>query len=180
LKEELNTILQLEDKEDFQAALNEYRKSYSANPDDFIRWKHYYFFLWYLNVEGSPLGVDDFVEANKLDLELKKIAFEGLEKFRHDPDAFFILGYTINLFPDYFGDYLEWEEKGIRMMKTAASLSPENKIFKMVKLGLEKGSQTNLQYKKACGDAAEKVKDVYQGSGLLNSYFREVLYRIQK
>lgn len=177
MKDPVNQILELEEKEDFQAALDAYRIKYKSNPDDFEVWKFYYFFLWYINVEDFPLGLQGFVETNQLDKELKQVGFEGLEKFSTIPEGLFVLGYTINLFPYYFGDYEEWEEKGSQMIDQAADLAPANKIYRMVKIGQQPDWNENEEYQKACRNAAEDVKLKYSGKGLLNSYFHEVLYR---
>ncbi|WP_341226947.1 hypothetical protein [uncultured Arcticibacterium sp.] len=175
---ELKAILQLENEEKYEAALTKYRQAYFEKPSDFEIWKHYYFFLWYLNVEDGSLGLQEFVKINNLSLELEQISNDGIKKYSQIAEGLFVLGYTINLFPYLFGEYVEWEQKGKEMMVGAANLEPNNIIYSMVVLGLGVEIQGNLNYKMVCKKAAPIVNDKFSSNGLLNSYFKAVLFRI--
>jgi len=174
----LPEIIELEDNELIQNALEKYQQLYLTSQDDFEVWKHYYFFLWYISVEEVPLEIEAFIITNKINKELDKIGKEGMLTFHNNPDALFILGYTINLFPYFFGDYELWEKKGQEMLTTASELSPENIIYKMVKLGELEYSRQNKDYIAVCELAAPIVNETFSKGGFLNSYFKEVLYRI--
>jgi hypothetical protein len=173
---DLSIIIELEHHENYQNALNNYRKLYS-NFNNLDVWKYYYFFLWYITVEDLPLGLQEFVESNNLAKELSQIGHEGLQKYSNKPEALFLLGYTINLFPYYFGDYEKWEMKGKEMLIKASQLQPENKIYRMVALGQLDNWQDNPEYNQACEIAASEVILTYNGKGLMNDYFKEVLIR---
>jgi hypothetical protein len=56
----LEHIIELEESENYISAFEEYRKEFSVN-QDFELWKSYYFFLWYIVVEDSALGIEKFV-----------------------------------------------------------------------------------------------------------------------
>ena len=178
MKPILKEIIELEDKELFQNALDKYQQLYAASSNDFEVWKHYYFFLWYISVEEIPLEIEAFIITNKINEELDKIGKEDMQTFSNNPDALFILGYTMNLFPYFFGDYELWEKKAQVMIIRAAELSPENIIYKMVKLGEIEFARQNKAYIAICELAAPIVNDTFSKGGFLNSYFKEVLNRV--
>ncbi|RZJ69691.1 hypothetical protein [Flavobacterium sp.] len=174
----MNAILKLEADRNYIPALEEYRKAYAENPSDYRLWRHYYFFLWYLTVEDYPLGLQDFVADQKIADELKVLGDEGIKRHRGNPDALFVLGYTIGIFPYLFGDYTEWENTAKQFLESAHVLSPEDKIYKLAYLGsIPSGAET--EYLQACKTAAPEVISRFEGNDLFNSYFREVLYRAE-
>ncbi len=129
-------------------------------------------------MEDSRLGLQEFVQFNNLPLELRQIGNDGIKKYSQSAEGLFVLGYTINLFPYLFGEFGEWEQKGKKKMLSAANLEPNNIIYSMVVLALGEEINGNLNYKIACKKAAPIVIARYSSNGLLNSYFKSVLYRI--
>ena len=168
-------ILDLEESENYISAFEEYQKQFDAN-NDFEFWKHYYFFLWYIVVEDLPLKLESFVRENKIESTLKRVGNFGLQTFKDNPEALFILGYTIAIFPYYFGEYEEQLAKANQMLESAFNIQPNNIIYKLAYLGSKDENQE--LYKKICVEAAPEVIANFSGKGLLNSYFKQVLYRI--
>jgi len=172
----LDNIIELEESENYISAFEEYQKQFSFS-EDFELWKHYYFFLWYMNVEEFALNVEDFIRENKLEIVLKEVGLFGLKTFKNNAEALFILGYTISLFPYYFGEYEKLESEAEQMLEKAHKIQPNNIVYKLVFLGSKNGSQE--VYKQVCVEAAPEVMARFNGKGLLNYYFKQVLYRVK-
>jgi hypothetical protein len=171
----LYNIIELEESENYISALEQYQKQFSFN-EDFELWKHYYFFLWYINVEEFALHMEAFIRENKLDIVLKEVALFGLKTFKNNPEALFILGYTISLFPYYFGEYEKLESEAKQMLNKAHNIQSNDIIYKLAFLGSTDGNQE--VYDQVCVEAAPEVLIRFNGKGLLNNYFKQVLYRI--
>ena len=168
-------LLELEETDNYIFAFEEYQKQYSVDKD-FQVWKHYYFFLWYIIVEDFPLGLASFISENDITKELIDVAAFGMNKFKNDPEALFVLGYTISLFPYYFGDYIEWEEKANRMLERATNILSRYIIYQLAYLGAS--SENQELYHQVCTNAASEVVARFSGAGLYNKYFKDVLYRV--
>ena len=173
MKEKLNKIFELESEEKYNEAFIDYQKLISENPEDFKTWKFYYFFLW------SMLEVSNKQFTKKIDLnkELEKQLNIGLRKFSNLPEFNFIAGYTISIFPYQFGEYEDLEKKSIEMLKLATKSEPENLIYKMAFLGSQTGDLNYKEYVEISKKAQTSIKSEYQGKGLLNQYFSQVLKR---
>ncbi|QYA26907.1 hypothetical protein G3I01_15850 [Gramella sp. MT6] len=173
MKEKLNKIFELESKEKYNEAFTAYQKLILENPEDFKTWKFYYFFLW------SMLEVSNKQFTKKIDLnkELEKQLNIGLRKFSNLPEFNFIAGYTISIFPYQFGEYEDLEKKSIEMLKLATKSEPENLIYKMAFLGSQTGDLNDKEYVEISKKAQTSIKSEYQGKGLLNHYFLQVLKR---
>lgn len=172
----LEHIIELEESENYISAFEEYRKEFSVN-QDFELWKSYYFFLWYIVVEDSALGIEKFVIENKIESELKEVSLFGLKTFKNNPEALFVLGYTISLFPYYFGEYEKSEDEAEQMLEKAYNIKPNDIIYKLAYLGSKAENQE--EYRQVCVEAAPEVIERFNGKGLLNSYFKQVLFRIK-
>jgi hypothetical protein len=173
--EQLFDIFDLEDSERYEEAFDSYRKIYSRNSSNYEIWKHYYFLLWDLIEDGSS----DFQTRINLRQLLSDMLKDGQEKFNELADFNFIAGYTISIFPYEYGDYEDLEKIGIQMLNKATKLEPDNVIYKMCYLG----SVSNLDSKadmEIVDKAAPLVLKTFEGKGLLNKYFRQVLYRKEK
>jgi hypothetical protein len=171
----LQDIFQLEDSNQFEKVFDLYSDIYSKDKSDYEIWKHYYFFLWSA-IEDTPSSFQDKIGLRKL---LEKIFNEGKQSFDDKADFNFLAGYTVSIFPYEYGDYDDLENEGIQMLLKATQLEPDNKIYKMVYMGsLE--SSTKENQKQTEFEAASKVLEEFCGNGLLNRYFRAVLYRNDK
>lgn len=166
----ISKILELEETQKYEQAFHEYQK---LDLNDFDNWKYFYFYLWYINVEHFPLDLAEFIQKNELDTKLKELAELGFERFGKNPEFQFLTGYTINLFPYYFGDYEEWEQRGNDLLKSAHELDPNNGIFNISYQGSSYG--TTESYNSAKKQAVELVQETFQGKGFLNTYFKDVL-----
>ncbi len=164
-------VLELEELEKFEDAFHAYELLDYQNT--FEHWKPFYFFLWYMNVEDVPLGTTKLIEKYNLDEKLKKVTNIGFRQFSANSQFKFVAGYTISLFPYYYGDYEEWENKGNELLKAAYEQEPDNIIFELAFNGSSFGS--NEQYNKTKPKASEAIRVEFSGKGLLNSYFGEVL-----
>ena len=168
----LEKILKTEDKCDFEKAFNLYNELFEKDKADFEIWKHFYFFLWIAIEETSS----DFHEKINLRQRLKLMFEEGKNKFKDNAKFNFITGYTVSIFPYEYGNYDNLEKQGKEMLKKAAVSEPNNKIYRMVYLG----SLTNYnkdELRKAEIEASPIVTKKYNGPGLMNRYFRQVLNR---
>ena len=172
MKDELIYIINLESKKEFESAFNSYESLYSNHKDDFEIWKHFYFYLWIV-IENMP---NEFVEKIMREKRLKEMFDEGKLIFSEKAEFNFIVGYTISIFPYEFGDYEEFEKLGSKLITKAKNLEPSNPIYEMVYLSDIDSEES--RYEIARKEAILKVLEKYNGIGLLNDYFRQVLNRV--
>ncbi|MBL4708794.1 MAG: hypothetical protein JKY48_10200 [Flavobacteriales bacterium] len=163
-------ILELEEAQKYEEAFHEFEK---LDMMDFDSWKYYYFYLWYINVEHFPLDLSEHIQKHQLAIKLKELAELGFEQFGENAEFQFLTGYTINLFPYFFGDYEEWEQRGSDLLKSAHELEPDNAIFNIAYQGSTNG--TTESYNIAKQQAINAVEVTFNGKGFLNSYFTDVL-----
>ena len=173
MQKELIKIIELENSNDFELAFLEYDNLYNQNKSVFEIWKYFYFFLWII-IENMP---NDFVEKIKREERLKEMFSDGNSKFSNNPEFNFIVGYTMSIFPYEFGDFDEYEKKAEELLEKARNLDPINPIYKMVCLSSSIDDNSE-EYLLASAEAAQIVKEKYNGIGLYNDYFIQVLYRI--
>lgn len=173
MQKELIKIIELENSNDFELAFKEYHNLYNQDKSDFEVWKYYYFFLWII-IENMP---NDFIEKIKREERLKEMFSDGNSKFSNNPEFNFIVGYTMSIFPYEFGDFDEYEKKAEELLEKARNLDPINPIYKMVCLSSSIDDNSE-EYLLASAEAAQIVKEKYNGIGLYNDYFIQVLYRI--
>ena len=167
----LNDILDIEDQGNFDAAFESYVELYKNKPSNFDVWKHFYFFLW-TAIEDAP---SEFQERVNLRQRMQEMYEEGKRKFQHLAEFKFLTGYTISIFPYEFGDYDSLEKEGKELLRQAYQEELDNEIYKMAYLGsLESDSR---EYRNAEIKASEVVLSRFNGPGLMNSYFRQVLNR---
>ena len=172
--ETLKNILEIEDKSDFDKAFELYDELYQNNPTDFEIWKHFYFFLWTAIEDASS----EFHERINLRQKLQEMYDEGKQRFQEQTEFKFIAGWTVSLFPYEYGDYEEMEKEGKELLRQAHQEKPDDKVYKMVFLGSFDSNKE--EYRQAELEASPVVLNRFQGSGLLNRYFRQVLDRNSK
>lgn len=169
----LSDILQLEDQKQLEQAFYAYQALYKQRPYDYPVWRHFYFLLWSL-LDDAPT---ELVERLDVTASLCVLLTEGESRFATQADFQFLAGYTIAILPYEFGPFDEWEQKGKAMLRHATELAPENPIYRLAFLGSQPASPA---YRQAVVEAAPVVVSTFQGMGLLNRYFRTVLYRVHK
>lgn len=172
--ETLKSIFEIEDKEDFDKAFELYHELYKTNPTDFEIWKHFFFFLW-IAIEDAK---SEFHERINLRQRLKEMFDDGKSKFQHLTEFKFIAGYTVSIFPYEFGDYDDLEKEGQDLLRQAHQEEPDNIIYRMVYLSSSNSDKNECRQSEL--DASPVVLKRFQGAGLLNNYFRQVLNRIDK
>lgn len=170
----LDEILDLEDKQLFDEAFDAYNKIYLQNSDDYEVWKHFYFFLW-TAIEDAQSSFHKRIGLRSL---LQRMFDEGREKFYELADFNFIAGYTVSIFPYEYGDYETLEKEAGEMLFKAKKLDSENAIYNMVYLGHDTRGREK-EYEVATMEA-QKMLNMFNGKGVLNGYFREVLLRREK
>lgn len=135
---------------------------------------------------------------NFLDLDNSKLNFDDVQSILIETYDYFIkncitnnkalaiFGYMVALFPNYFyTDYdkngkifLQYENKGKDMLKSAYANEPENKLYKALYLG------TNNDLDKAVLDAKKDLNNIIQQlfpqDTKIEEYFKEVLTKWQK
>jgi hypothetical protein len=171
---DLETILEIEDEGDFDKAYELYNQLYKTNPTDFEIWKHFYFFLW-IAIEDAK---SEFHERVNLRQQLQEMFDEGKRKFQHKSEFKFIAGYTVSIFPYEYGDYDDLEKEGNELLRQAYHEEPDNKIYRMVYLGSSNSDKN--EYRQSELDASPVVLKKFQGPGLINNYFKQVLNRKDK
>ncbi|MEO8712937.1 MAG: hypothetical protein ABI405_12470 [Parafilimonas sp.] len=171
----LQDIFQLEQEEKFDNAFKAYKALYLKDKNDYEIWKHFYFFLW-TAIEDAPSSFHDQINLRHL---LQIMFDEGKLAFSNNADFNFIAGYTVSIFPYEYGDYEDLEKEGDQMLFKATQLDPFNKIYKMAFLASLETSN-NKEYRQAEIEAAPDVLSTFNGQGLLNKYFRQVFYRLDK
>jgi hypothetical protein len=172
--ETLKDILEIEDGGDYDKAFELYNRLYQTNPSDLEIWKHFYFFLWTAIEDASS----EFHERINLRQKLQDLYDEGKEKFQDKTEFKFIAGWTVSIFPYEYGDYEDLEKEGKELLKQAHQEQPDDKVYKMVYLGSFDSNKE--EYRQAELEASPVVMSRFQGSGLLNRYFRQVLERKNK
>lgn len=175
MTQELQDIFKLEDNEKFDRAFDAYNELYLKNKSDYEVWKHFYFFLW-TAIEDAPSSFHDKINLRQ---SLQVMFDEGKSTFSNNADFNFIAGYTVSIFPYEYGDYYNLEKEGQQMLLKAKQLEPSNLIYKLVYFG----SISNVdprEYRQAEIEAAPKVLETFSGTGTLNKYFKQVLYRLDK
>ena len=176
MKSILETAYTLEDENDFESAFLLYRNAFDMDREDFQLWRSFYFFLWYCLAEDGFLKCEKFILDYNLRQEYDLLLNYGHETYSSIPEFYFIVGYTISVYPYLFPNILESESLGNQLIKKAWNLERSNLIYNMVRLGDSlPGSQ---EYSKSCINASTLVLNQYQGKGYLNAYFRSVLFRI--
>jgi hypothetical protein len=170
---ELNRIVELEEKKEFDLAFQSYENLYSTNSDNFEVWKHFYFFLWII-IEDMP---NEFIEKINRENRLQKMFIEGKANFNDNADFNFIVGYTMSIFPYEFGNQEVYEKLSKELIKNAINIDSENPIYKMAYFGDLQDKL--LEYEELKFKSLPIVLKKFNGIGLLNKYFRQVLNRVK-
>lgn len=174
MNSELNRIVELEEKKEFDLAFKSYENLYSTNSNDFEVWKHFYFFLWII-IEEMP---NEFIEKINRENRLQKMFVEGKANFSDNSEFNFIVGYTMSIFPHEFGNHEVYEKLSKELITNAIKIDSENPIYKMVYFG--DLQETPLEYEELKLKSLPIVLKKYNEIGLLNKYFRQVLNRVKK
>ena len=161
----------LESQEKWNEARSLLIKNWQENPQDLKVNIRLGFFCWYLLVEDVPLGVKN-VDLDELTAILVQVTNFGLANFEDCEDFLWIFGWMISLFPYYFGDYEDWEEKGKSMLKGAHELSPDDPIYRYSYIGSLHSSEAEL--KNEFQQLQVVLEDRFQGKGLLSEYFKDI------
>lgn len=171
--DELKEILTLEEKGFYEEVYKLYKSLYEKNKANYSVWEHYYFLIW-TSIEDAPRIFQEKINRPKL---LQELFVEGKANFNQKPEFNFIAGYTASIFPYEYGKYLDIESVAKKMLLKATNKEPENKIYRLVYLGSQENIDSEIM-KKAELEAIPFVMKKYEGIGLLNKYFRQVLVRI--
>jgi hypothetical protein len=171
----LEGIFDLEDNEDFNGAFEAYNDLCKQNRNNYEAWKHFYFFLW-LAIEDAPGNFQEEINLRRL---MQVMFDEGKKAFADRADFNFIAGYTVSIFPYEYGDYDDLEKEGLLLLLKASQLEPNDPVYKMVYLGSIQNVDKQ-QYTQAVIDAAPKVLEAFSGTGALNRYFKQILYRLER
>lgn len=161
----------LEKQERWTEAKSFLIKSWRENPQELKGTIRLGFFCWYVLVEGECLGIKD-VDFVELETVLKEVTHFGLAHFMTNEDFLWCFGYMISLFPYYFGDYENWEKKGISMLKSAYRLCPNEPVYRYSYFS--SFSNTDTKLKDEFHQVQVVLEDRFQGEGLLSQYFRDV------
>lgn len=81
----------------------------------------------------------------------------GINLFKKDVDFLWMFGYMISLFPYFFGEYEEWEQRGKKMIEEAMTLKPNDPIIEMLYLS----SIPSSKYKDSCRCWKDLIEKVY-------------------
>jgi hypothetical protein len=165
---------QLEQKEDWNEArdymYNEWKKE-KLNLKKYLRLS---FLCWYIVVESGCLN-DSTINDAEYEYLLMEIKDFGFKHFSQDSEFLWVYGYMISLFPYYFGEYEEWEEKGNQMIYKAYKLNSQDPIVKYIYI---------RSFPSSIVPGAREIEQVvnkllperFKGNGQLQSYFKEVLH----
>ena len=127
-------------------------------------------------IEDAPNEFNDKINHTEM---IQKMFKEGKKSFSDLADFNFIAGYTVSIFPYEYGNYDDLEIEAKQMLKKATEIEPKNLIYKFAYLGSIVNDK-NEEYQKLEVEVAPIVLETFSGKGLLNKYFRQVLYRINK
>jgi hypothetical protein len=172
----LDEILELEENLQLEEAFHKYQELYQKDFTDFHIWKHYYFFLWYTEVESGCInGGMKFTEKHAIGKLINPLFLEGKERFIHLAEFNFIVGYTISLFPYYYGEYEEMEAYGEELLGNATKLDPLNPEYKRAYLGSLPLGSNDKDYVYYSNLTRTTIWPKYTGKGFLNEYMREMI-----
>ncbi|WBA44385.1 hypothetical protein [Hymenobacter canadensis] len=174
----LQDVLQFEEQQ-FEQAFHAYLDLYGQHPTDYQIWRHFYFFLW-AALDQAPV---ELLERLGVTARLRALFTEGESRFTTLAEFQFLAGYTVAILPYEFGPFDEWEQKGKELLHQATVLDPTNLIYHLAYLGSLPSStlpEYSPAYRQAVVDAAPLVATTFQGNGLLNQYFRQVLCRVDE
>ena len=107
--------------------------------------------------------------------DILEIEHSGKKGFQNNTEFKFIAGWTVSILPHEYGEYEYLEREGKELLRQANQDQPDDKIFKMVYLG--SFNSDNEEYRQAELEASPVVLNRFQGPGLLNRYFRQILNR---
>lgn len=131
------------------------------------------FLCWYIVVESGCLN-DPSINSEEYENILLEIKDFGFNHFGRDSEFLWIYGYMVSLFPYYFGEYEEWEEKGQQMIYEAHQLRPQDSIIKLVYIrGLPSSVVPGIKDLEQTVNEALPLR--FKGNGELQRYFKEVL-----
>ena len=159
----------LESQERWNEAKSLLIKSWRQNPNDLKVIIRLGFFCWYVLAEEGPLGIKD-VDFYELETVFNEVTQFGLANFMTNEDFLWCFGYMISLFPNYFGDFEYWEEKGISMLKLAYELCPDEPVYKYSYLG--SFPNTGEKLKDEFHQMQAVLEEKFQGESLLSEYFK--------
>ncbi|MFK4254612.1 hypothetical protein [Streptomyces angustmyceticus] len=150
-------------------------KSWRQNPQDIIVAIRLGFFAWNILVEEGPLGItDEDVDFDELETVLKEVTHFGMANFITNEDFLWCFGYMTSLFPDHFGDYDYWEEKGISMLKHAYELFPNEPVYSYSYFA-SFSNTPKKSLKEVCYKVQAVLEERFQGEGgVLSEYFKGV------
>lgn len=149
-------------------------KSWRQNPHDIKAAIRLGFFAWYLLVEEGPLEItDEEIDFDELETLLKEVTHYGMTNFIKNEDFLWCFGYMTSLFPDHFGDYEYWEEKGISMLKRAYELCPDEPVYSYSYFGSFSNTE-NKRLKEERHKVQAVLEERFQGEGVLSEYFKSV------
>lgn len=167
--EEVSLLEQEEKWEEIRVLLYNKWKSNMNDLDVLIRlstecW--YVLSFWDICIDNHSLNYDIFIQ------NLRETYVYGLKNFSDNSKFLWIFGYMIELFPYYFGDYLELEKQAKVLIKQAYSNAPENEIIKMhYNFAFKKRRKYDHSQKKIEKD----ISIFFPGKSIMEEYFKEVL-----
>ena len=102
----------------------------------------------------------------------------SMQNFKDNARFLCVAGYMISLFPYLFfvGNadvlYLEWEQKGIGMLRRAYELNPNDKVAEILSLGQ---TLALSEYKKIKMSIQNELTTFFPGETVIERYFRDIL-----
>lgn len=163
---------QLEEEEKWFEAYHYMKEEWNHNPT-FKTTARLSFFCWQM-IEEWGFYPDTGLDYDELQNTLRELTEYGLRNYKDEPEYLWILGYMSSIIPYPFGDYEEWEEKGVFFLKRAHELKPDDPIFSF----FYKGDRlSKREYQKEKLALVPIIRQRFQGNGVLQSYFREIYGR---
>lgn len=106
----------------------------------------------------------------------------ALEIYPKDSCLNWQVGYMMSLFPNLFiksdisdDKYMEFEKRGVEMLRFAYMSNPDNLVFKKSYLSSFISSANDEEYKKVCTSIKEYMRDIFNGDTDIERYFKAVL-----
>ena len=137
---------------------------------------------WYIMSNWDFLDLDDSnLDFNSIQSILIETYNIFLKSNTVNNNALAMFGYMVSLFPNYFyTDYdldgkifLQYENRGKDMLKSACSNEPKNKLYKALYLGLNNNlDKVVIEAKK---DVNNVVQQLFPHDTKIEEYFKDVL-----
>ena len=179
-------IVKLERENFWKGAVDIALQEWMAQPDNINRFLCAGVQLWhtllimdYIRNEPFPPEGVEFPPYPQMQSNLVNITQYGFDHFVDNPIFNSYFGYMISVMPHFFigpnGNYLEWQERGLEMIRRSYIQSPDNPFVKAMYHALDDCSK-GTPYYEACLEIWSNITPTQWGNSAAQQYFFHILH----